>query len=290
MNTEPVNKCGLKREDFQTTVNGKKTDLFVLRNKQGNEIAVTNYGGAVVAIMMPDKDGNYANLIQGHDNIQDVINSPEPFLSVLIGRYGNRIKEGKFTLHGKEYQLACNNGKNHLHGGPTGFHAHVWDATRMSDNAVVLKYTSPYGEEGFSGELTVWVAYTLTDDNEFVIKYQATTNKMTICNLTHHAFFSIQGIANPTPTIDNIICQVNADYYLPIDEESIPTGRVASRYSPTTTGTCGLMMPAFSPAISASVLPRNWVWSKLMLVMMESIGVMMLVQSSLPPSPTSITA
>ena len=98
MNTEPANKCGLKREDFQTTVNGKKTDLFVLRNKQGNEVAVTNYGGAVVAIMMPDKDGNYANLIQGHDNIQDVINSPEPFLSVLIGRYGNRIKEGKFIL------------------------------------------------------------------------------------------------------------------------------------------------------------------------------------------------
>ena len=115
MNTEPVNKCGLKREDFQTTVNGKKTDLFVLRNSQGNEIAVTNYGGAVVAIMMPDKDGNYANLIEGHDNIQDVINSPEPFLSVLIGRYGNRIKEGRFTLHGKEYQLACNNGKKHLH-------------------------------------------------------------------------------------------------------------------------------------------------------------------------------
>lgn len=92
--------------------------------------------------MMPDKDGNYANLIQGHDNIQDVINSPEPFLSVLIGRYGNRIKEGKFILHGKEYHLACNDGPNHLHGGPTGFHTKVWDATRMSDSAVVLKYTS----------------------------------------------------------------------------------------------------------------------------------------------------
>ena len=226
MNTEPANKCGLKREDFQTTVNGKKTDLFVLRNKQGNEVAVTNYGGAVVAIMMPDKDGNYANLIQGHDNIQDVINSPEPFLSVLIGRYGNRIKEGKFILHGKEYHLACNDGPNHLHGGPTGFHTKVWDATRMSDSAVVLKYTSPYGEEGFTGELTVWVAYTLTDDNEFVIKYQATTNKTTICNLTHHAFFSIQGIANPTPTVDNIICEVNANYYLPIDKYSIPTGEI----------------------------------------------------------------
>ena len=94
MNTEPVNKCGLKREDFQTTVQGKKTDLFVLRNNQGNEVAVTNYGGAVVAIMMPDKDGNYANLVQGHDNIQDVINSPEPFLSTLIGRYRERPDSG----------------------------------------------------------------------------------------------------------------------------------------------------------------------------------------------------
>lgn len=226
MNAGVENICGLKREDFQTTVNGKQTDLFILKNSQGNEVAVTNYGGAIVAIMMPDKDGNYANLIQGHDNIQDVINSPEPFLSVLIGRYGNRIKEGKFTLHGKEYQLACNNGTNHLHGGPTGFHTKVWDATRMSDNAVVLKYTSPYGEEGFTGELDVWVAYTLTDDNELVIKYQATTNKLTIINLTNHGFFSIQGIGNPTPTIDNIICEVNADYYIPIDETSIPTGEI----------------------------------------------------------------
>ena len=103
MNTEPANKCGLKREDFQTTVNGKQTDLFVLKNSNGNEVAVTNYGGAIVAIMMPDKDGNYANLIQGHDNIQDVINSPEPFLSVLIGRYGNLINDGKNTLHDKKY-------------------------------------------------------------------------------------------------------------------------------------------------------------------------------------------
>lgn len=226
MNAGTENICGLKREDFQTTVNGKKTDLYILKNSKGNEIAVTNYGGAIVAIMMPDKDGNYANVIQGHDNIQSVINSPEPFLSVLIGRYGNRIKEGKFTLHGKEYQLACNNAPNHLHGGPTGFHTKVWDAMQVHPNAVVLKYTSPYGEEGFTGELNVWVAYTLTDDNELVIKYQATSNKLTIVNLTHHGFFSIQGISNPTPTIDNILCEINADFYLPIDEVSIPTGEI----------------------------------------------------------------
>ena len=223
---ETENICGLKRSDFQTTINGKQTDLYILKNSLGHEVAVTNYGGAIVAIMVPDKDGQLANVIQGHDNIQDVINSPEPFLSTLIGRYGNRIKEGKFQLSGKEYQLAINNGPNALHGGPTGFHARVWDANQVSDHAVVLKYISSYGEEGFTGEVLVWVAYTLTDNDELIIKYQATSNKKTIVNLTHHAFFSLQGIANPTPAVDNQICEMNADFYLPIDENSIPTGEI----------------------------------------------------------------
>ena len=218
--------CGLKRADFQTTINGKQTDLYILKNSLGHEVAITNYGGAIVAIMVPDKDGQLANVIQGHDNIQDVINSPEPYLSTLIGRYGNRIKEGKFQLNGKEYQLAINNGPNALHGGPTGFHARVWDANQVSDHAVVLKYISSYGEEGFTGEVLIWVAYTFTDNDELVIKYQATSNKKTIVNLTHHAFFSLQGIANPTPAIDNQICEMNADFYLPIDENSIPTGEI----------------------------------------------------------------
>ena len=223
---ETENICGLKRSDFQTTINGKQTDLYILKNSLGHEVAVTNYGGAIVAIMVPDKDGQLANVIQGHDNIQDVINSPEPFLSTLIGRYGNRIKEGKFQLNGKEYQLAINNGPNALHGGPTGFHARVWDANQVNDHAVVLKYISSYGEEGFTGEVLVWVAYTFTDNDELIIKYQATSNKKTIVNLTHHAFFSLQGIANPTPAVDNQICEMNADFYLPIDENSIPTGEI----------------------------------------------------------------
>ena len=109
--------CGLKKEDFQTIIDGKKTDLYVLRNAKGNEVAVTNYGGAIVAIMVPDKEGNLANVIQGHDNIQEVISSPEPYLSTLIGRYGNRIAKGRFQLNGKEYKLAINNGPNSLHGG-----------------------------------------------------------------------------------------------------------------------------------------------------------------------------
>ena len=225
-NTETHYLCGLKREDFQTTVNGKNTDLYILKNNQGNEVAVTNYGGAIVAIMVPDKNGNIANVIQGHDNIQDVINSPEPYLSTLIGRYGNRIKEGKFTLNGKEYQLAINNGPNALHGGPTGFHAQVWDALQMSDNTLVLNYVSPYLQEGFTGEMKVTVVYTFGNDNDLTIGYMATANKKTIVNLTHHAFFSLAGIANPTPTINDQICEINADFFIPIDENCIPTGEI----------------------------------------------------------------
>lgn len=218
--------CGLKKEDFQTTVNGKKTDLYILRNKEGNEVAITNYGGAIVAIMVPDRKGNLANIIQGHDNIQDVIDSPEPYLSTLIGRYGNRIAKGRFQLKGKVYSLPINNGPNSLHGGKNGFNTKVWDATQINEHAIVLKYTSPYGEEGFTGEVDVWVAYTLTDCNELIIKYSAKTNKKTIINLTHHGFFSLAGLANPTPPIDDLECQINADFFLPIDETSIPTGEI----------------------------------------------------------------
>lgn len=152
---------GLKKEDFQKVIKGKKTDLFFLHNENGMEVAITNYGGALVAIMVPDRDGNYANVIQGHDNIDDCIASPEPFLSTLVGRYGNRICHGKFILNSKEYSLAINNGPNHLHGGPTGFHARVWDAEQINDHTLILRYVSPYYEEGFPGELSMTVMYSL---------------------------------------------------------------------------------------------------------------------------------
>ena len=224
--TETENLCGLKSKDFQTTIDGKNTDLYILKNNVGNEVAITNYGGAIVAIMVPDKEGKLANVIQGHDNIQDVIDSPEPYLSTLIGRYGNRIAKGKFHLHGKEYNLPINNGPNCLHGGNKGFNARVWDALQMDNQTLVLKYVSPYGEEGFSGELRTTVVYSFNDDNELSIEYMSTTNKKTIINLTSHGFFSLPGIANPTPTIENQICEINADYYIPIDDTSIPTGEI----------------------------------------------------------------
>ena len=224
--TETENICGLKRADFQSTIAGKETDLYILRNSEGNEVAISNYGGALVAIMVPDRNGNRANVIQGHDNINDIVNSPEPYLSTLIGRYGNRICKGRFQLHGKEYQLPINNGPNSLHGGLKGFNAKVWDALQMNDHTLVLKYVSPYGEEGFSGEMRTTVVYSFTDDNELVIENMATTNKKTIINLTSHGFFSLAGIANPTPTIENLECEINADFYIPIDNTSIPTGEI----------------------------------------------------------------
>lgn len=220
------NLCGLKKVNFQKNINGKNTDLFILKNNKGMEVAITNYGGAILSIMVPDKKGKYANVIQGHDSIDNVINSHEPFLSTLIGRYGNRIAKGKYQLKGKEYSLTINNGPNSLHGGPTGFHTRVWDADQVSKNELKLHYLSVDGEEGFSGNLDVNVTYSLSENNELIIDYKATTDKSTIVNLTNHGFFSLSGIANPTPGIENNIVTINADYFIPIDEVSIPSGEI----------------------------------------------------------------
>ena len=217
---------GLKRKDFQAMVQGKETDLYTLTNAQGIEVSITNYGGSLVSIMVPDRDGKMANVIQGHDCIQDCLSSPEPFLSTLVGRYGNRICRGKFTMNGKEYSLSINNGPNHLHGGPTGCHARVWDAEQLNDQELVLRYTFAYYEEGFPGEVQMTVKYSLTNDNELVIDYRGTTNKKTVVNMTSHGFFSLTGIGTPTPSQLDTILTINADFYVPIDENSIPTGEI----------------------------------------------------------------
>ena len=151
----------------------------------------------------------------------------EPFLSTTIGRYGNRIANGKFTLYGEEHQLTVNNGPNSLHGGPTGFHARVWDAVQPNESTVIFNYTSADGEEGFPGTLEVEMTYRLEDEaNALVIEYRATTDKATVVNLTNHGFFNLAGISNPSPTVLNNILTINADFYVPIDEVSIPTGEI----------------------------------------------------------------
>lgn len=221
------NLSGLDRQKFQKDIHNKKTDLFILKNARGMEVAVTNYGCAILSIMVPDKTGKYANVVLGHDSIEHVINSPEPFLNTTIGRYGNRIAKGRFTLHGEEYRLAINNGPNSLHGGPTGFHTRVWDATHPDKSTVIFKYVSGDGEEGFPGKLEVEMTYRLEEeDNALIIEYRAVTDKATVINLTNHGFFNLAGISHPTPTILNHIVTISADFYIPIDEVSIPTGEI----------------------------------------------------------------
>ena len=225
---EECYKSQLNRKDFQKTIDGKKTDLYYLTNKNGYEIAITNYGGAIAALMAPDKDGKFMNIVQGHDSIDNIKSCPNEFLSTLIGRYGNRICDGTFTLDGKEYKLSVNNGKNHLHGGPTGFHSRVWDAEQKNQNELVLKYLSKDGEENFPGNLNVEVTFSLSDDNEFKISYKAKTDKKTVVNLTHHMFVNLIGLTDPCPTIEDHILQLNSNFYLPTDETLIPTGEVKS--------------------------------------------------------------
>ncbi|MCQ2051213.1 MAG: galactose mutarotase [Bacteroidaceae bacterium] len=223
---EQTNLAGLKREDFQAEVQGKKTDLYILRNAKGAELAVTNFAGAVCSLMVPDRNGKMASVVMGHDSLEHVMNSAETYLSVLIGRYGNRIAKGRFTLDGKEYTLATNDGPNSLHGGPTGFHKRVWDAEQTDKQTLKLHYLSADGEEGFPGNLDINVVYRLTDNNEFAIEYSATTDARTIINLTHHAYFNLTGMADPTPSVLDYKLTVNADHYIPIDATAIPLGTI----------------------------------------------------------------
>lgn len=222
------NLSGLKREDFQGTIQGKKTDLYILKNKNGCEIAATNFAGALLSVMMPDREGKMASVVMGHDSLENVMNSKEEFLSTLIGRYGNRIAAGKFTLDGKQYSVALNNGVNHLHGGPKGFHKRVWDAEQLDQQTLKLHYTAADGEEGFPGTLNIDVTYKLTDSNEFVIEYEATTDKKTILNLTQHAYFNLNGMRKDTPSVLDYELTLNADHYIPIDETAIPLGTIDS--------------------------------------------------------------
>lgn len=221
-------KSGLNPENFASVLQGKKTALYVLENKQGMEVCVTNYGGTILSIMAPDRDGKLANVVLCYDSLDACLHAPEPYLGVAIGRYGNRIAEGKFTLDGVQYQLAINNGKNHLHGGPTGFNFRVWDVVKAEKNVLVMSRVSEDGEEGFPGNLKVEMTYTLTEDNALQLEYRATTDKKTIVNLTNHSFFNLAGSQDVTPTVYNHVLTMNCKQYIPIaDAGSIPTGEIA---------------------------------------------------------------
>lgn len=225
--SKTAGKDTILKAPFGTTTDGQKVDLYTLTNANGLVAKITNYGGIITQLWVPDRDGKLGDIVLGFDDLKDY-EKLSPYFGALIGRYGNRIGKGKFTLDGKEYNLAINNGENHLHGGLKGFDKVVWDAEPVKvANGVALKlhYLSKDMEEGYPGNLNVTVTYTLTDKNELKIHYDATTDKPTVCNLTNHSYFNLAGQGNGD--ILDTKLMINADYYTPVDEGLIPTGEIA---------------------------------------------------------------
>ena len=225
---EQPTQSGLLRSHFQTEHAGMPTDLYTLTNQHGMEVCFTNFGGRIVSIMVPDKDGLLLDICLGHDSIADYIRYGYQGCNfgALIGRYGNRIKEGRFTLDGVEYQLPRNNDGNCLHGGgEVAFHNRVWQAQPINDNSIAFCTVSEDGEDGFPGTLRVKVTYTLTDENAIRIDYEATTDKPTIINLTNHCYFCLSG--DPSRDVMDEILYLNANAYTPVDDNVAVTGEVA---------------------------------------------------------------
>ena len=207
---------GIKVSDFSSIKE------YCLTNKNGVEVRLTNYGARITAINVPDRNGKFADVTLGYGSVEGYINAEDrPYFGAIVGRYGNRIAKGRFTLDGKEYVLATNDGENHLHGGNMGFDKLVWDAS-VIDNSVVFSYIARDGEEGYPGNLKIKVTYTLTDDNEIKIDYYATTDKATPVNLTNHAYFNLAGEGSKT-ILDHEL-MVNADIFSPVDKGLTPTG------------------------------------------------------------------
>jgi aldose 1-epimerase len=211
----------LREEDFRTTIDCKDVTLFWLQNVD-LKIAMTNYGGRIVSLYVPDNKGNMIDISIGRGSIQEYVESAEAYFGATIGRVGNRIAKGKFSIDGNEYSIPTNNNENALHGGYKGFQDVVWDAQQTNDHTLVLTYMSPDMEEGFPGNLSVKVTYSLTGSNSLKIEYEATTDKPTVVNLTNHTYFNLNG--EGSGTILNHSLQLFADRFTPVDASLIPTG------------------------------------------------------------------
>jgi aldose 1-epimerase len=223
---EPVanQKAGIEKTLFGTMADGREVDLFTLRNAAGMEAKITNYGGYVVSLTAPDRSGKQEDIVLGLPTGADYLKGT-PSLGPIIGRFGNRIGGAKFTLAGKEYTLAPNNNGNHIHGGRMGFDKQLWKAAPREGNepALLLSYLSKDGEEGYPGNLTVEVTYTLQKDNALRIDYKATTDKATVINMTNHTYFNLTGVKRDV--LDHEL-MINANRYLPTDSKQIPTGEL----------------------------------------------------------------
>lgn len=219
-----VQNTKLNPKAFEKVVNGDSVQLYRLTNSSGMEVYFTNYGQRLVALYAPDKHGHLDDIVLGFSQLEDYDQDGSAYFGATIGRYGNRIANGTFSLDGTSYHLAKNNGPNHLHGGPTGFDKQVWDVDHNTENEISFSRLSPDGEEGYPGNLRVKVRYVLTDPNELKIFYEATTDKKTIVNLTHHSFFNLKGEGEGT--IGDHLLTLNADSYTPVDQNLIPYGRI----------------------------------------------------------------
>ena len=214
---------GLNPTKFQTEVNNAQTNLYTLKNKAGMEVCITNFGGRIVSIMVPDKNGNMQDVVLGFDSIADYINVPSDF-GASIGRYANRINQGRIVLDGDTIQLPQNNFGHCLHGGPKGWQYQVYNANPIDGTTLELTRISPDGDENFPGNVTAKVTYKLTEDNAIDIKYSATTDKKTVINMTNHSYFNLSG--NPAKAATDHILYVNADNYTPVDSTFMTTGEI----------------------------------------------------------------
>ena len=214
---------GLNPTNFQTKVNGKQTGLYVLKNKAGMEVCITNFGGRIVSIMVPDKNGKMQDVVLGFDSINNYVNIPSDF-GASIGRYANRINKGKFVLDGKTIQLPTNNFGHCLHGGPKGWQYQVYEAKKINDTTLELVMNSPDGDSNFPGNVVAKVTYKLTDDNAIDINYEATTDKKTIINMTNHSYFNLSG--DPSKEATDHMLYVNADQFTPVDSTFMTTGEI----------------------------------------------------------------
>ena len=222
---ETEEPADITKTEYGTMEDGSKVYLYTLTNANKMEVDIINYGGIVTAIRAPDKDGTIENVTLGFDSLAKYVGE-NPNFGALIGRYGNRIANGKFELNGKTYTLATNDGDNHLHGGKVGFDDVLWEPKMTDEGVLELHYVSEDMEEGYPGELDVTVTYTLTDQNELKIDYEATTTKATPVNLTNYTYFNLTG--NMDSTVLDHQVKLHADQYTPVDEELIPTGEIAS--------------------------------------------------------------
>ena len=214
----------ISAETFDTLLDGQEVKLYTLKNKSGVSTQITNFGGRVVSLWLPDKTGHFDDVVLGFDNMTAYLKSKEKYFGALIGRCGNRISKGRFALDGRTYDLVKNIGENHLHGGIKGFQSVVWKVDLITQNMITLSYFSLHMEEGYPGNLTVKVEYQLTDENELKIRYFAQSDQSTIINLTHHSFFNLKGAGNGD--VNDHLMEINADYFTPIDDQLIPTGEI----------------------------------------------------------------